>query len=134
MICKETDTTSGSTRPTFRAVQAGRGKSRRLSSTGSFRSEICRAEQLRALRKGKRVVPLLSDRNSERPLYFEHLNYRDFSDPARFRESFQTLLADIKGGETTPLPEQRRYTTVTAPPLPINFVPRPGEWKSFSAR
>jgi hypothetical protein len=86
---------------------------------------------LRALRKGKRVVPLLSERNSERPLYFEHLNYRDFSDRARFAESFQTLLADITGSETTPLPEPRRYTTVTAPPLPTAFVPRPSEMEEL---
>ena len=30
-----------------------------LLSTGSYHSEICRAEQLRSLRKGKRVIPLL---------------------------------------------------------------------------
>lgn len=32
----------------------------------------------------------------ERPLYFEHLNYRDFSDPIRFAESFRTLILDLK--------------------------------------
>ena len=37
-----------------------------LLSAGSFRSEICRAEHLRALRKGKRVVPLLGECNPER--------------------------------------------------------------------
>ena len=102
-----------------------------LLSAGSFSSEICRAEQVRALRRGKRVVPLLSERNVWRPLYFEHLNYLDFSDPARFAESFQELIVDLKSNQTTPLPEARRSTTITAPPLPITFVPRPSELKAL---
>src|SRR5947199_8369098 len=31
-----------------------------ILSPGSFQSDICRAEQLRALRKGKRVIPILA--------------------------------------------------------------------------
>jgi hypothetical protein len=100
-----------------------------LLSTGSFRSELCRAEQLRALRKGKRVVLLLSERNSERPL-FRALELPDFSDPAHLRESFQTLLVDIKGGETTPLPEHRRYTIVTAPPPRSPLCRGRAQWKN----
>ena len=46
-----------------------------LVSEGSYSSEICRAEQLRALRKGKRVIPLLAHAKAERPLHLEHLNY-----------------------------------------------------------
>jgi hypothetical protein len=102
-----------------------------LLTAGSFRSEICRAEHLRALRKGKRVVPLLGERDSEPPLHFEGRNYLDFSDPALFAESFQALLADITSGKSTPLREERRYTTVTAPPLPIIFVPRPSEMEEL---
>jgi hypothetical protein len=39
-----------------------------LLSHGSFVSEICRAEQLRCLRKHKRVIPLLVQADAERPL------------------------------------------------------------------
>src|ERR1022692_3978647 len=31
-----------------------------ILSTGSYESEICRAEQLRTLRKGKRLIPVLA--------------------------------------------------------------------------
>jgi len=39
-----------------------------LLTPGSYVSEICRAEQLRALRKGKRVIPLLAQSASDIPL------------------------------------------------------------------
>src|SRR5579863_4173249 len=39
-----------------------------LLSPGSYVSDICRAEQLRALRRGKRVIPLLAARGTEVPL------------------------------------------------------------------
>ena len=50
-----------------------------LMTPGSYVSEICRAEQLRSLRKGKRVIPLLSRSGSDVPLYLESKQYRDFS-------------------------------------------------------
>src|SRR4051812_37611725 len=41
-----------------------------ILTNGAYVSEICRAEQLRALRKGKCVIPLLADkRNEVLPLY-----------------------------------------------------------------
>src|SRR5262245_43790377 len=52
-----------------------------LLTKGSYRSEVCRAEQLRALRKGKRVIPVLVQSDSDRPLHLEAKNYRDFSHP-----------------------------------------------------
>jgi hypothetical protein len=39
-----------------------------LSSPGSYSSEICRAEQLRALDKGNRVIPVLAVKVADRPL------------------------------------------------------------------
>ena len=98
-----------------------------LLSTGSYHSEICRAEQLRSLRKGKRVIPLLVQSNSERPLHLEHLNYRDFSDASQYATALQTLLGDIGSGETRPLPDAFRATFNNAPPLPPTFVNRPDE-------
>src|SRR5580704_9431495 len=50
-----------------------------LLTPGSYASEICRAEQLRALRKGKCVVPLKAKRGTDIPLHLEQKNYRDFT-------------------------------------------------------
>ena len=49
-----------------------------LLTPGSYTSEICRAEQLRSLRKGKCVVPLLAQAGADVPLHLEAKNYRDF--------------------------------------------------------
>src|SRR3954449_13020038 len=50
-----------------------------ILSPGSFQSDICRAEQLRALRKGKRVIPILAKPRTDIPLHLETKNYRDLS-------------------------------------------------------
>lgn len=96
-----------------------------LLSDGSFRSEICRAEQLRSLRKGKRVIPLLVQAGADRPLYLEHLNYLDFSNPAEYATRLTELQEDIASGTSATLPARYRHTVVTnAPARPPNFLPR----------
>src|SRR5436309_9220434 len=51
-----------------------------LLTSGSYASEICRAEQLRALRHGKCVIPLRAQAAGEIvPLHLEGKNYRDFT-------------------------------------------------------
>jgi hypothetical protein len=75
-----------------------------LLSSGSYVSEICRAEQLRALRKGKRVIPALVQPDAERPLVLEHLNYLDFTDASRYESMFRDLLSDITAGQAFRLP------------------------------
>jgi hypothetical protein len=55
-----------------------------LLSPGSYKSEICRAEQLRALDKGKRLIPVLAVRDTERPTYLYARQYLDFSDGADY--------------------------------------------------
>lgn len=69
-----------------------------LLTNGSYVSEICRAEQQRALRKGKRVIPLMVQPDADRPLYLENLNYLDFTNPARYKDTFQDLLGYIATG------------------------------------
>lgn len=96
-----------------------------LLSHASLVSEICRAEQLRSLRKGKRVIPLLVQSDAERPLHLEHLNYRDFTDASRYTEQFAVLLNDIESDERHIWPEHYRPGFNNAPRLPENFVPRP---------
>lgn len=86
-----------------------------ILTEGSYRSDICRAEQLRALRKGKRVIPVFID--GDKPLYLEHLQH------VQPKELIEAL---GETPETKPLPErfqQTRYDTV--PSLPPEFTPRP---------
>src|ERR1700745_3330907 len=52
-----------------------------LLTNGSYVSEICRCEQLRALRRGSCVIPLKAQCDTDIPLHLEAKNYRDFSDP-----------------------------------------------------
>jgi WD40 repeat protein len=98
-----------------------------LLTEASYLSECCRAEQLHALRKGKRVIPVLVQSEADRPLHLEHLHYRDLSDDERYLEKFKVLLLDVSGGTPVPLPDTFRQTYVTAPKLPPNFIPRPEE-------
>jgi hypothetical protein len=104
-----------------------------ILTNGSFLSNVCRAEQLRALRKGKRVIPLLADKNADRPLHLEHLNYRDFSDPRCYPAALETVLSDLTQGSVVALPyqytryHQRSLVRITVPPLPPHFVDRSGD-------
>src|ERR1039458_7180724 len=59
-----------------------------LLTPGSYESEICRAEQLRTLRKGKRLIPVLAIPGADRPIILEARQYRDFTDPASYDTSF----------------------------------------------
>jgi WD40 repeat protein len=89
-------------------------------SEGSYVSEICRAEQMWALREGKRVIPVLAIPAAPRPLHLSTLNYRTL--PAQERE----LLEDV-GAEPPPVAASAgalRYDTV--PPLPQSFIAREG--------
>ena len=97
-----------------------------LLTPGSYDSDICRAEQLRALRRNKRVIPLLAAARSDRPLHLETANYRDFSAADRYEEALRQLVDDIASGHAgVVLKERFRTTYVTAPPLPGNYLARP---------
>ena len=93
-----------------------------LLSKASYESEICRSEQLRALRKKKRLISVLVQTDAECPIHIESLNYRDFSDVARYDEIFALLRADLSSAYIAP--EMRRAPN-TAPVLPNHFVERP---------
>jgi TIR domain-containing protein/ssDNA thymidine ADP-ribosyltransferase DarT-like protein len=69
-----------------------------LLSPASYNSQWCRAEQLRATRKGKRIIPMMVIAGAEVPLHLEHINYLDFTDAKRFDEMFRDLLSDITAG------------------------------------
>jgi hypothetical protein len=72
-----------------------------LVSRASYRSPICRAEQLRALRKNKRIIPILVQLHAERPIYLEEYQYLDFCDAQQYERSFEALLdvIDATGGD-----------------------------------
>lgn len=95
-----------------------------LLTRASFTSEICRAEQLRALRKGKCLIPVLAQINADRPLYLESRQYRDLSDPSTYQQELTALLQDIHNSAGAVLVEQYRHTYSTVPPLPVNYVER----------
>jgi WD40 repeat protein len=95
-----------------------------LLTDGSYVSDICRAEQLRALRKGKCVIQLKAQEGVDVPLHLEGGNYRDFSRDGQYAQTLEHLLADLHAHKGSQLRKQFRTTYVTAPPLPVNFVER----------
>lgn len=96
-----------------------------LLTRGAYVSDICRAEQLRSLRKGKPVIPIMAQTNADVPLHLETKNYRDFTDAKSYTTQFRLLINDMRTGKgAVLLPEKYRTTYVTAPPLPRNYVER----------
>src|SRR4051794_38033610 len=98
-----------------------------LLSQGSYVSDICRAEQLRSLRRGKCVIPVLAQHGADRPLHLENRQYRDLSDEVRYSAEFSLLLGDIRLLAGSVLVERFRQTYITVPPLPVNYVERPAD-------
>jgi WD40 repeat protein len=99
-----------------------------ILTAGSYASEICQAEHLRALRNGRQLIPVLAAATAERPRYLETRNYRDFSDPANYDEGLRQLQADIAGTDTATLASAyltTRVTYITAPPRVANYLERP---------
>jgi hypothetical protein len=94
-----------------------------LLSEGSYHSEICRGEHLRALRKGKRVIPILVQATADRPIYLEGGNYRDMSNDTQFDTQFALLLSDMESDEF--IHENVQTTPVIAPDFPAHYVERP---------
>jgi hypothetical protein len=103
-----------------------------LLTSGSYVSDICRAEQLRALRRHKQVIPLLAESGADRPLHLETAIYRDFTATRPAPEQLRHLRDDIRTGrDAAVLPEKfqtTRYETV--PPLPRNYIERPDALES----
>lgn len=66
-----------------------------LISHAGMASSWCRAEQMRAVRKGKTLIPLLVQTDAEPPIYLEHLNYLDFTTPTAYAPSLNNLVSDL---------------------------------------
>src|SRR5262245_21931865 len=50
-----------------------------LLTAGAYESEVCRGEQMRALRRGKCVIPVRVAADADRPVYLEARQYVDFA-------------------------------------------------------
>ncbi|TVR20630.1 MAG: DUF4433 domain-containing protein [Anaerolineaceae bacterium] len=73
-----------------------------LLSHASYISPTCRAEQARALRKRKRIIPILVQADADRPLELETSNYVDFCDMAHYDSAFADLARMIVSGHLPP--------------------------------
>lgn len=69
-----------------------------LLSHASYHSRFCRAEQMRLLRKGKRIIPILVQPLADIPLHLEHLNYIDFTETALYTARVRDLFSDLNAG------------------------------------
>src|SRR5271166_2565647 len=68
-----------------------------LLTPGSYESEICRAEQHRCLRKGRRLVPVLAASGADRPLNVYARRYRDFFDASNYDVRLGELITYVRG-------------------------------------
>ena len=69
-----------------------------LLSHASYISQTCRAEQARALRKQKRIIPVLVQGDADRPLELETMNFIDFSNLVIYDAMFDELMTAITTG------------------------------------
>ena len=76
------------------------------------RSRLCRAEQIRALDKDNRVLPVLAVRVPTGRFIFTPIN-TDFTNDADYPARLGELLADIRGDATAALHEAYHKTRVT---------------------
>jgi hypothetical protein len=67
-----------------------------LISPHANESRWCKAEQLRALRKGKPLIPLLLFAHAEPPLHLEASNYLDFTEAERYADTLRDLISDLR--------------------------------------
>lgn len=103
-------------------------------SAGSVTSDICRAEVLRALRHGKRVIPLALGDTVDPPIFLETKQYISFAPTRPYEDAMLELAAALASSEQPSLAAKYRDTYVTAPRLPANLVPRPGEVDALRSR
>lgn len=94
-----------------------------LLSHAAYQSDICRAEQLRALRRGKRVLPILLQPDADRPI---HLESRQFADLSGSRDYWEVLEL-LEKGEGAVLPARYRKERVTRPGFSFTPIARPRE-------
>lgn len=91
-----------------------------LLSAAAYVSDICRAEQMRAIRKNKHIIPLLVQADADRPIYMENMHYLDFSDVSQFNNLIIHLIEYIETG---------KIPTVMIAPTPLINTTLPPKMK-----
>ena len=104
-----------------------------ILSRGSYLSDTCRAEQLRSLRIGKCLIPVLAQADAERPIHLESKQCLDFSTSADYDTEFAKLCDCIQAKSGATLRHSFRQTYITVPPLPPNYIERTAELRSLRA-
>lgn len=110
-----------------------------LLTKGAYDSRICRAEVQRALRKDKYLVPLLVQKDADRPLNLEARHYLEFTDPAVYESSLAELLERIakgKGVRLEDLPERTRDSLpqeVSVRSMEAALLRRQASWEDVAA-
>lgn len=96
-----------------------------LLSRSSYDSDICRAEQLRALRKRKRVLPVVLQPDTDLPIHLESEQYLGFfaTEYNHGLDQLRAAIADEKVSASLLPKYRKRYSTYQ--PLPQHFVSRP---------
>lgn len=95
-----------------------------LLSSGSFESDICRAEQSRALGKGICVLPVRVQDDCDIPLEMQTRQYLDFSNLQLYDEQLSKLITAIRKRDGVVVPAGSLIRYNNAPALPQNFVAR----------
>jgi len=90
----------------------------------AFTSDLCRAEQLRALRNGKRIIPILVHTDADRPLHLEHLHHANMTGEGSQTDDLQELIRRIREEQWTPVPSRFAITYLTVSAVPPHFQPR----------
>jgi len=110
-----------------------------LMTSGLYASRVCRAEIRRALRKEKYLVPLLVQRDADRPLDLEARHYLDFTDAAGYESSLAALLQSIARGNGVrfgDLPQRTRELLsedVSVRSMEAALVRRQASWDEVAA-
>src|ERR1700730_14352801 len=84
-----------------------------ILSRGSYRSDTCRAEQLRSLRKGKCLIPILAQGDAERPIHLESKQYIDFAASAAYDIALSQVCECLLARSGASLPSRFHQTYVT---------------------
>jgi NB-ARC domain/TIR domain/APAF-1 helical domain len=105
-----------------------------ILSSGSYVSDVCRGEQLRALRRGKRVIPLLLDEEADRPVFLESAQFVSFTSAIPYPDAWTRLQATLQSTQSASLVETFTHTYVTAPRVPRHVVERPDELRILRER
>jgi hypothetical protein len=109
-------------------------------TAGSYDSSICRGEQSRALRIGKRIIPLLGQVGADRPVYLESAHYLDFSDEATYTTHLDELLGHLvrKAGHSldqlTPKAREALEADAALDAPMSAVVAGPADWAGLRAR